>query len=414
MDPLSIAASVVALCSAGKVAYNIADSLYRSSDMVNGAGEDIKNFAMEVDNFGTAMGTAYSALEPRCTPTNSSSCVVRYLIQKGGLKSLAKQSKRLMKHIKKRNPDIRARRGKLGLVTRVMWTFQRKEVDALRLRMESVKSNLQLIISSITLEEFKEKPHSTDNEKHIKLLYRQIRVLVRTIGILQEQQENHPHPILETDRSPVLVDLGLSMVNNGTVPNSPSSLSSSSSSIRSMHPLTPLRSSTTSISTSHSKPVLNPPRENLHPQPPISQSMEITRTSQPLNLTRETQLGPTDIEMDTAASQHSQSSQGDFINVYENSDFLDLNPSHQLIAEAGYIITPKGPVSTTALIDPSLGENLISQSYAIRLGLDINDLDAEEEIDGPWVNFGDGQRQRPIGQLRLEWNDGLLARGQAS
>jgi hypothetical protein len=113
--------------------------------------------------------------------------------------------------------------------------------------------------------------------------------------------------------------------------------------------------------------------------------------------------------MDAAASQHSQSSQGDFINVYENSYFLDLNPSHQLIAEAGYIITPKGPVSTTALIDPSLGENLLSQSYAIRLGLDINDLDAEEEIDGPWVNFEDGQRQRPIGQLRLEWNDGLLA-----
>jgi hypothetical protein len=114
--------------------------------------------------------------------------------------------------------------------------------------------------------------------------------------------------------------------------------------------------------------------------------------------------------MDTAASQHSQSSQGDFINVYENSDFLDLNPPHQLIAEAGYIITPKGPVSTTALIDPSLSENLISQSCATRLGLEIEDLGTEEEeIVGPWVNFRDGQRQRPVGKLKLEWNDGLSA-----
>jgi hypothetical protein len=167
MDPLSIAASVAALCSAGSAAYNIANSLYRSSDRVNGVGEDIKTFAMEVDNFGTAMGTAYSALEPRCTPTNSSSCVIRYLTQNGGLKSLAKQSKRLMKNIKEYNPDIRARRGKLGFVTRVMWTFQRKDVNALRLRMESVKTNLQIIISSIILEELKDKPHSTDNERHM-------------------------------------------------------------------------------------------------------------------------------------------------------------------------------------------------------------------------------------------------------
>ena len=224
------------------------------------------------------------------------------------------------------------------------------------------------------------------------------------------------------------------MVDNGTVPSSLPSLASSSSFIMSMHPQpnihdqgcpsTPLHYSTTSISTSPSQgfsstsferqdlrsvdngqqsqarhhsttseSLLGPTRENLHPQQLMSQPMEITRMSQPLDPTSENRPCPTDIEIDTTASQHSLSAQGDFISVYENSYLLNLNPSHQL-AESGYITTPTGPVSTTALIDSDFGANLISQSYAIRLGLEIEELDAnEEESDGAWIDFGDGQRQ---------------------
>ena len=277
---------------------------------------------------------------------------------------------------------------------------------------------------------------------------------MRTIEILQGQLEKHSlHPTLETERPRVLVDLGLSMADNGTVPSSLPSPASSSSSLMSMYsqpnindqgcPSTPLHYSTTSISTSPSqglsstsferqdlhsidngqqsqarharhhsttsKSVLVPTRENLHPQGLISQPVENTRMSQPLNPTSENQPCPTDIEIDTTASHHIPSAQDDFISVYENSYLLNLNPSHQFLAESGYIATPTGPVSTAALVDSDFGANLISQSYAARLGLEIEELDAnEQESGGVWIDFGDGQRQRAVGKLSLNWNDGLL------
>ena len=191
--------------------------------------------------------------------------------------------------------------------------------------------------------------------------------------MLQEQLAKHPlHLTLETDLPRALVDLGLSMVDNGTVPSSLPSLASSSSFIMSMHPQpnihdqgcpsTPLHYSTTSISTSPSQgfsstsferqdlrsvdngqqsqarhhsttseSLLGPTRENLHPQQLMSQPMEITRMSQPLDPTSENRPCPTDIEIDTTASQHSLSAQGDFISVYENSYLLNLNPSHRFL-----------------------------------------------------------------------------------
>lgn len=167
MDPLSITASVVALCSAGEAAYKIASSLYHSSRRVKGAGDDIEIFAKDVDNFGLAMGTAYAALEPICVSTNRPSCVIHYLIRNGGLESLAKQSERLTKDIRKYNPDIRALRGRPEFIARFKWAFQRKEINALGLRMESVKSNLQIILTSIAVEALMEQPRTTANDKHM-------------------------------------------------------------------------------------------------------------------------------------------------------------------------------------------------------------------------------------------------------
>lgn len=167
MDPLSIAASVVALCTAGDAAYKIASSLYHSSRKVNGAGDDIEIFAKDVDNYGLALGIAYAALEPICTSANRLSRVVGYLIENEGLESLAKQSRRLTKDIKKYNPDIRALRGRLEIIARFKWARHKKEIDALKLRMESDKSNLQIIISSVALEALMEQPPSTAKDKQM-------------------------------------------------------------------------------------------------------------------------------------------------------------------------------------------------------------------------------------------------------
>lgn len=136
--------------------------------------------------------------------------------------------------------------------------------------------------------------------------------------------------------------------------------------------------------------------------------MQINRMYQPLDPTSENRHRPTNIDIETTNSQRSPSAQGDFVGVYENSHLLNLNPSHNFFAESGYITTPAGPVAATALLDSDFNANLISQSNAVRLGLDIEELDAdEEETERTWIDFGDGQRQRAVGKVRLEWNDGL-------
>lgn len=167
MDPLSIAASVVALCSAGDAAYKIATSLYRSGKRVKGAGDDIENFAKDVDMYGVAIGTAYRALEPICISAPRPSRVIDYLSENEGLISLAEQSRRVTKNIKKYNPNIRALRGKSKLIARVKWAFQKKEIDALILKMESVKSSLQIIINSVVLEAVMEQPPSTAKDEQM-------------------------------------------------------------------------------------------------------------------------------------------------------------------------------------------------------------------------------------------------------
>lgn len=167
MDPLSIAASVIALCTAADAAYKISKSLYHSSRKVKGAGDDIEIFAMDVDNYGLAIGAAYLTLEPICISARGPSRVIDYLIESKGLESLDKQSKRVTEYIGMYNPDIRALRGRSEFIARFKWAFQRKEIDALGLKMESVKSNLQIVISSVLLEAYKEQPPSANKDKQM-------------------------------------------------------------------------------------------------------------------------------------------------------------------------------------------------------------------------------------------------------
>ena len=180
-----------------------------------------------------------------------------------------------------------------------------------------------------------------------------------------------------------------------------------------------VKNTETEESTRHksnkSLPTSIPPIRGLKPQrPPVASSSSVAvdvpiqpspdETSE-LDITPNQELEPTTSMLPGPPTQ----TQGDFIGTYSSSFLLHLNPHHTFTAETGYIYTPTGAISATALVDKDFEGNFISQAYAVRLGLEISELEDEEDgVNESWIDFGDGQRQRKVGTVTLRWGDALM------
>ena len=97
--------------------------------------------------------------------------------------------------------------------------------------------------------------------------------------------------------------------------------------------------------------------------------------------------------------------EGDFISVAPISYALHLSQDSVMEAVSGYINTSNGRVSTTALLDKSLEQNIISAEFATKNTLVIQAHDEEEE--DVWIEFGHGEREKSLGTVTLEWSDSM-------
>jgi hypothetical protein len=183
-----------------------------------------------------------------------------------------------------------------------------------------------------------------------------------------------------------------------------------------------VESNASQVSSRHgsnkSLPISIPPIRDLQPQrPPVtSQSRAIVDVPIPPSpdTTPEADTAPSHEIETTSSVLPGPSTQGDFIGTYSSSYLLHLNPHHTFTAESGFINTPTGPISATALVDNDFEGNFISQAYAVRLGLTIQELEDEEEgSKESWIDFGDGQRERKVGTVALRWGDGLMPDGRS-
>lgn len=97
---------------------------------------------------------------------------------------------------------------------------------------------------------------------------------------------------------------------------------------------------------------------------------------------------------------------------HEKTGFTDYDPDQlwsKYQAEAGYISTPTGPLSTNARLYQNLSENLVTQAFVAEQKLDnveLFDMDDLADEDEMWIQIGKGQREKCVGRVELLWSKG--------
>ena len=153
MDPLSIAASIVALCTACDAAYRATRTIRKTVKKIKGASNDIDKFADDIETYAVVIGTAHTALEPYHSSDLSEYPVLAYLRRVRGFKCIMKQSENVEEDMDRYIRKLCNLRGKNQLIVGYKWRLQKKEIDdILRPAMETVKCNLQIVMSSLALE----------------------------------------------------------------------------------------------------------------------------------------------------------------------------------------------------------------------------------------------------------------------
>jgi hypothetical protein len=286
-------------------------------------------------------------------------------------------------------------------------------------------------------------------DEYRKRLGREVRHLMTRIAELQQVnitqqrwrvQGDEIFLELQEDIQNVLVDLGESMVQSGAIPEAAhSSISSptlrdhddlySASPVGERHqhsqtqPSRKLRHTGSPIGLQHTishsressrRPHNSGPRPGtntvgavrsrevrLNQEPPQSQAVIPPSASKPK--IEEVRVSNT-LHPSPVSPQ-----EGDFISVTPISYVLHLSQDSVMEAVSGYINTSNGRMSTTALLDKSLDQNIISAAFATKNTLIIQAHDEKDE--GTEIDFGNGKKERSLGTVTLEWSQSMYEGG---
>jgi len=167
MDPLSIAASIVALFTACDAAYRATRTIRKTVKKIKGASNDIDKFADDIETYAVVIGTAQTALEPYHSSDLRETRVLSYLRRVRGFDLLVKQSEIVNADIDRYMRKICNLRGKYPLIVGYKWKFQKKEIDdILKPAMDRATCYLQIVMSGLTLEAtFKQAPSAAADRK---------------------------------------------------------------------------------------------------------------------------------------------------------------------------------------------------------------------------------------------------------
>lgn len=167
MDPLSLTASLVAILGIAGSATKLSRTLYSVARKAGPAGVGIESFAMDVSTFASVVQMAHSLLNEHCDVQTrlQPSLVLQNIEENEVLDQLVAQSKSVINHIKLVRPRLKSIQGSFDFITRLKWHLRKTEIQALGLRVESVKTNLLLVISLVHLEAVKQQVPSAETDQ---------------------------------------------------------------------------------------------------------------------------------------------------------------------------------------------------------------------------------------------------------
>lgn len=160
-EAFAVLGALTTICTVASGTLKLTEKLYNVARDLGSAGDDVEDFAMTVGNFSSVIMTAQRTLKQYCSGKQTHEMLL-YLAKEKVIDSLAKQSKRISKRIKQFQPQIKNLASRLTVISRVKWMFEKARVQALKLAMESVKSDLNLLVTTVHLAIYMQNANSSE------------------------------------------------------------------------------------------------------------------------------------------------------------------------------------------------------------------------------------------------------------
>lgn len=169
-EALALAAGIFACVAIVGSITKDTTSLCRSVQRIKVAKREIEIFRKHVQDYGNVIGLACTALRPfEHLSDDDNSLVVRYMLENDVWVSMVTQCECIKEDIRKHVIEIRGLRKRSQLMAKLKWMLQRREIEALGPRMESVKSSLLLVIASIQLELLRLQPRTESSDMEMQV-----------------------------------------------------------------------------------------------------------------------------------------------------------------------------------------------------------------------------------------------------
>lgn len=144
-------ASIGAIAGMAGTAAQFSRSLYDAAKRIRSAQIDIEEFGEKIDTFASVLRLAYHSIRRNCH-NNPQSDLLIYINNHDVLSQLVRGSRRVRRRIREVQPRVETLPSSIALWARMKWVYRRPEIKALHPEMESVKTNLLLLMHVVQLE----------------------------------------------------------------------------------------------------------------------------------------------------------------------------------------------------------------------------------------------------------------------
>lgn len=149
---VGLAASIAGLLTTAGALFKVADSIFRLGQRIHSAQDDINKFGREITTFASAISFAHQSLDLYAKKYKQSTALQEIQTHEV-LGYLDDDSYHILEAIKELKGSIPSMENSLfRFWSRIKWARQGRHVKALSPMMESVKSNLILVLCAVRLE----------------------------------------------------------------------------------------------------------------------------------------------------------------------------------------------------------------------------------------------------------------------
>lgn len=154
---VGLTASIVAITGAAGCAAKVSVKMLRVAKTLAAAGEEMEDFADDIQLFSTAVDTSLDSLkEFSKTPALVASPLLKSFIERKGFAMLIKKSERTQRHISRAwdTAELMQTKRRLFPKTRLAldWFIQQPEILALRSELDGFKADISFIMHTLTLQ----------------------------------------------------------------------------------------------------------------------------------------------------------------------------------------------------------------------------------------------------------------------